>query len=277
MKRIKPGARRRTAPLLVLGAAIGLCSMSALGAHDEAFELDHGADGANIVNDAGAPAVDWADLFDVTGIDEPTPKGTLPAGFGVATFLRDFVPGQKGPDATAYTSGSADVNDISSWSCTRKNNIGNKFNIVNAYATAYVNGDGETILYFALERRGNEGTAAAGFWFLKDGSVGCAHPSGGGSTSFSGNHQDGDLLVIADYTGGGTVGTIRAYKWEGGPGGFLNPTPVVAPVDADCATAGVGDDGCATINHVLIDGSGPGTDIPWLTVIPDMGKTSLGS
>lgn len=266
----------KIAPAVLLGAMIGLFSQAALATHDATFELDTaGGNGGNIINNGGGTVVDWSDLFSVNGTDVPVPKTglALPSGYGVASFIRDFVPGQKGPDVTAYTGGSADVNDISTWSCTRKNNIGNKFNIVNAYATAYVNDEDETILYFALERRGNEGTAAAGFWFLKDGSVGCAHPSGGGSTDFSGNHQDGDLLAIADFTGGGTVSSVRVYQWKGGADGFLDPVPAIAPADADCATAGVGDDACATVNQVLIDGSGPGTDIPWLTETQQPGNT----
>ncbi|MEN8206682.1 MAG: hypothetical protein ABFS24_11800 [Pseudomonadota bacterium] len=252
------------ASAILLGLAIGLCTAPAFAVHDEEFELDHVLNiGANIVND-GVLNVDWEDLFDANYPGLPTTKPALPANFGPATFLRDFTPGSKGPDTTAYTGGSADVNDISTWSCTRKNNIGNKFNILNAYATAYVDPVSlDTILYFALERRGNEGTASVGFWFLGDGTVACEHPSGGGSTGFTGNHQDGDLLVISDFTGGGKISSIFVYKWEGGAGGSLNPVPVAG--GGDCEDALANDTVCATVNRVLINGAGPGTDIPWLT------------
>lgn len=209
----------------------------------------------------------------MSGTNVPTPKAVLPSGFGVATFIRDFVPGQKGPDTSAYTSGSADVNDIDSWSCTRKNNIGNKFNIINAYATAYQNADDETILYFAMERRGNEGTASVGFWFLGDSTVGCAHPSGGGSTGFTGVHELGDLLIIADFTSGGKVGNIFVYEWVGSGGSDGALDLVIAPADADCADAPLGDGACATVNLVKLDGFGAGTDIPWLTETQQPGNT----
>ena len=47
------------------------------------------------------------------------------------------------------------------------------------------------------------GTRDVGFWFLKDGTVGCT-ASGGKNSKFTGNHVDGDLLIVAEYTGGGS-------------------------------------------------------------------------
>ena len=260
-------------PAVLLGLAIGFTTTLSFAVHDEVFELDTAnEEGGNIVND-GNLQVDWEDLFDVAGDNLPTTKGSLPAGFGPATFIRDFVPGAKGPDSTAYTGGSADTDDIGEWACTRKNNIGNKFNILNTYATAYIDPDtGDTMLYFALERKGNEGTAAAGFWFLKDGTVGCQHPRGGGSTDFTGHHADGDLLIIADFTGGGKISDVFAYVWEGGADGALNTTPIPGTT-GDCADAGAMDGLCATVNQIKLLGGGPGPDIPWLTESQQPGNT----
>jgi hypothetical protein len=255
----------------LLGFALSITFTPVYAAHDLDFELDHDADGANILND-GDLDVDWEDLFDVSGDAIPTEAMPPPTNFGPSVFLRDFVPGAKGPDTSAYTSGSSDVNDIAAWSCTRSNNIGAKFNIVNAYATAYYDSSsGDAWVYFALSRVGNEGTASVGFWFLGDGTVECVHPSGGGSTGFTGNHMDGDTLVVSEFTDGGKVGEIKAYKWVGGPGGYLDTTPLAT--GGDCADAGPGDTICATINNTTLTGYGAGEDIPWLVETKQPGNT----
>lgn len=44
---------------------------------------------------------------------------------------------------------------------------------------------------------------------LQNPSVGCA----GGS--FTGTHQTGDLLIVAEFTKGGVIKTIKVYQWVG--------------------------------------------------------------
>lgn len=124
------------------------------------MELD-----ANILDDAGG-GVDWADLFDVVGDNEPTAKDTLPASFGAAEFVRDFEPGKKGPDFTTFATGSKDtLNPTPGWECNKDNNVIDKNDLVNVYAAVYTAVDGDIILYFALERFSKEGEANVGFWF----------------------------------------------------------------------------------------------------------------
>ncbi len=67
------------------------------------------------------------------------------------------------------------------------------------------------VIYFGIERNVNTGTANVGFWFLQD-EVGCT--STGGAVTFTGEHLDGDLLVVSEFSGGGTVSTINAYRWD---------------------------------------------------------------
>lgn len=222
------------------------------------FELE-----GNIINDG---VTDWDDLFDVSGDNEPTHKGTLPSGFGPAKFVRDFNPGKKGPDFSTYATGSKDTLDITpGWECTKSNNVGDKFDLLNTYATTYIDGDGDVILYFALERYSNEGTGNVGFWFLQDPTVGCA-AGPGGSTPFTGNHVDGDLLIVSEFSQGGKVDTIQVYRWSEALG-TLDPSPVID--STDCTDPDPLDPhdpmACATVNKVLLLGYGPGTDIPWLT------------
>ena len=92
--------------------------------------------------------------------------------------------------------------------------------------------------------RDNNGDANVGFWFLQDPTVGCTAidppGTGGGSTaSFTGDHVDGDLLVVSEFTNGGVVNAINVYQWDGDAGGALNTMPIASA--ADCASASPGD------------------------------------
>jgi hypothetical protein len=218
----------------------------------------------NIRSDSAV--ADWEDIFDVSSSNVPIPASPLPAGFSQAVFVRDFVPGKSGPDISTFATGSKDTLNISpGWECTKSNNVTDKADIVNAYATAATNGD--VIVYFALERYANDGTGNVGFWFLKDGSVACdPSPKTG---AFTGNHVDGDLLIVSEFSGGGSVSTIEAYRWTGGAEGYLDPTPIAA--GNQCTGIGSGDNLCAIVNGNLLTGYGAAKDVPWLTETKESG------
>ena len=226
------------------------------GPADGFFELE-----GNIDND-GLYDVDWEDLFDVVGDEIPTEKADLPDGIFSASFVRDFIPGG-GRDTSTYTNGSKDTLPISTgWACKRANNLGDKFDIQNAYAAAALV-NGEATLYFGASRRSNEGTANIGFWFLQDSSVTCDSP-GGGSTAFSGDHIDGDIFVVSEFSGGGGISTIKVFRWVGGANGSLDVGNVIE-VSTDCKD--VDDpDVCGTVNDVLITP-------PWLVESKGSGST----
>lgn len=185
--------------------------------YPEGFELD-----GNLIFD-GAMGADWASLFDVTGTNEPTIKATQPAGFRSSTFQRDFIPGSTA-DTTTFTTGSKDTLELgvvpggksAGWQCSKSNNIGAKVDLLNTYATAYLDPTSkDTIVYFGLETASNEGTRNAGFWFLIDGTVSCEAQTGK-AANFAGNHTDGDILVTSEYTGTGGVSLIKVFKWQNG-------------------------------------------------------------
>jgi len=224
--------------------------------HDKAFELD-----GNIKNDpAGAQTTDWADLFQVSGSNVPTPKASLPAGFGPANFSRDFAPGGSS-DATTYATGSKDTLPIvGGWQCTKSNNVNDKTDALNAYIVAYIDAQGHRIVYFGIETASNEGTRDVGIWLLKDQSVGCTATSGK-ALDFSGTHNDGDILIVAEYTGSNGVSTIKAFRWNGdGITGSLGSNASV--VGTDCRQAAAGDFICARTNSSpILHGDG----VPWLT------------
>jgi len=257
---------RKTSMLLVTVLLLIVAVTTTTAVHDQAFQLD--GDTSSIDQDPGPgmPGFDWEDLFDVTS-GVASPKDPLPADFISAFFARDFVPGESGPDRTTFATGSKDTLNVTpGWQCARDNNVNDKTDLVNVFATAYVDpNSGELKLYFALERYSNEGAGNVAFWFLQDGTVNCEAPASGPSTTdFTGNHRDGDLLVVSEFTVGGKVSSIIAYQWVGGAGGFLDTTPVASGVDCKDDEVG-GDTICATVNSIDADGSPLVFTSPWLT------------
>ena len=143
-------------------------------------------------------------------------KTPLPAGFDAATFDKDF--NNTGTtfltnDTTTFATGSKDTLPIADWQCNFDNNVNSKIDVMNAYAATYTDPvSGDEFIYFGIERNTNTGTADVGFWFLKK-PVACE--STGGAVDFQGAHSDGDLLVVSEFTGGGTVSTIKVFRWNG--------------------------------------------------------------
>ena len=122
------------------------------------------------------------------------------------------------PDTTGYATGSKDELPISlpgggDWQCKTPNNLGDKFDLLNAYAGAFIPaaGDdvGNLIVYFGSEVSAPEGNRNMGVWLLQDPEVAC---SGAGNTNFSGSHVDGDVFVVSAFAGGGAVANIDIYE-----------------------------------------------------------------
>jgi hypothetical protein len=250
-----PGRSRRLRTVGALASCLLLVGLilapGALAVHDLEFQLD----GNVIDNPASAQDFDWANLFDANGNEI-----ALPAGFTASAFDRDFLTNANGTfntsDTTTFTTGSKDTLPISpGWQCAASANVNSKIDVMNSYAATYEAPNGNEILYFGLERNANTGTANVAFWFLQD-DVAC--DASGGTTTFSGDHVDGDLLIVSEFTNGGTVSTINVYEWDGGDNGSLNPNPIAAGVDCDTTTGS--DTVCATSNK----GATPITT-PWLT------------
>jgi len=227
--------------------------------HDLAMQLDGDVSASTTTsNGSTTQTIDWDTLFDSTG----TPKAK-PAGFTASGFNRDFIANSNGSfntsDQTTFSTGSKDTLPISGWQCNFDNNVNSKIDVMNAYAAAYVDSNGDQIIYFGLERNANTGDANVGFWFLQD-EVGCV--STGPSQTFSGSHTDGDLLIVSAFTKGGGVSTIDVYRWNGDANGSLGETSVAH--GADCKTTAGGDDVCATTNTGAFPISGSITT-PWPT------------
>jgi hypothetical protein len=230
---------------------------NALAVHDLKFELD-----GNVTTEGhtafSTGTSDWESFFDASGN-----KLALPAGFTASGFDKDFA--NSGTtfvtsDETTYATGSKDTLPITpGWQCSFANNVLGKDDIMNAYAAAYT-ANGEQFLYFALERNANTGDGNVGFWFLQN-NVGCK--SAKGNTPFTGDHSDGDLLVVSEFTKGGGVSTIQVFRWNGGATGSLGTKPVAE--GADCTKQLAEDKVCATTNGSEPPGINGPITTPWLT------------
>jgi hypothetical protein len=190
------------------------------------FELD-----GDVLDNVASPPPDWGassgsnSIFTVSG-GLGVPRSPLPTNFLSAGFSRDFLPGSSSDNST-FTNGSKDTQNISTgWSCVGANNVTDKGDIQNAYAAAYFDPVVQhLILYFGMEKNAPNGNNNMGVWFLRDGSVGCTNNNpGGNGLAFTGNHQDGDILLVAAFTNGGGTPTVSAYRWNGGAGGSLGTT-----------------------------------------------------
>src|SRR6266550_414397 len=91
-----------------------------------------------------------------------------------------------------------------------------KDDITHAFAAAYTIG-GHTIAYFGLDKYEVDGDNQVGFWFFKD-QVAKTDIASNGGFKFSGEHAVGDILVLADYTNGGSVPNFKVYQWVGSGG-----------------------------------------------------------
>ena len=273
----KRRGRRLFTALAVASIVAGtfIAAGTVLAVHDEDFQLDgNTAENCPPAPDTGLCTTDqqdWNDVFTTTtGSTSESVTSTMPiAGafgdFTAASFTRDFRTGattticKTDPalsstsnkfctfDNTTFATGSKDTLDIPGWACNADNNVNSKIDIMNAYSASYTrDSDGDKILYFGLEKNKDNGTNNAGFWFLQ-GDASCTDTGGGSGSSFSGTHRLGDVLVVAEYSTGGGVGNITAYRWVGGS----NPLVQIAnagPGLADCKTKAGLDNLCGTTN-----------------------------
>src|SRR5262249_25960118 len=111
------------------------------------------------------------------------------------------------------------------------------------------------VLFFGSDRLDNSGDAQQGFWFFQN-KIGLGSNSVGGGFGFTGVHKPGDLLVISDFSNGGSTSTISVYVWDPTVSGNLRLRATSNA--ANCATAGPSDAFCGIVNP------GPGlTPSPW--------------
>ena len=292
-------------PMLLIACLALFVIGSAQAVHDEGFQLDGDVTSACPPNNAlplcTSSQKDWADLFTVTDTGGPpatteavTNSSVIDAvngPFTNATFTRDFETGPSTAacnasgltslstnfctgDDTTFATGSKDTLDISGWACNHDNNVNSKIDIMNAYAAAYTNptpdADGvhHKLLYFGMEKNKDNGTNDVGFWFLQ-GNASCSAPPNT-HPSWTGLHTVGDVLVVSEFTNGGGVSNITAYRWVGGS----SPLTQIGTA-GDCKASLGGDSMCATTNS----GAKPfntAINTPWLTADATLGVGKTG-
>jgi len=227
---------------------------TALAVHDDGvFELD-----GNAVDQA-ADGDDW---------ENGTP--------GAADSL--FIPGsveKDGVDTTYFAQGgSKDHHDIDEWHHSATDVAPDKDELIDVFAAAYDTADGTTV-YFGADKFDDSGDAQIGFWFFQ-GAV-----SLGANGLFNGVHTVGDVLVLSDFTNGGSVDLICVYEWNPPGDDIAAGVPDVTDCDlgdnltlaaagAECDVSGP--DGsfnvCAIVNAGV-------EDAPWPFVNKD-GATDFG-
>jgi hypothetical protein len=241
-----------------------LAGGTALAVHDAGlFELDGNAVSAN----ATPPADDWDRVCHEVTITNDT-TSSIPDECASAT---DSSAGavswsaELNPSASIFTGGgSKDPIDVSSWAWKDAGGLPDKDNLLHAFAARYQQapstdcpaGTATTcdILYFGSDRFDNSGDAQQGFWFFQN-KITLSNTKSGGGFAFNGVHKNGDVLIISDFSNGGTVSTISVYKWNSAVSGNLQL--LLSSTAANCATAAAGDAACG-----LVNGSN-GTASPW--------------
>lgn len=241
-RRRRKGRRTRLAAGLAVAGMVGaLLALPASAVHDEGlFELD-----AN-VHDQAAAGDDWSNIF--AGTD--------------SAFTDTGIVADPSPQTIFTGGGSKDHLDIPSWQ-HKNGQVPDKDDITDAYAAAYTS-EGDTFVYFGLDRFAVQGSANVGFWFFQ-GDVAPVPGTPPGSTStFTGQHEVGDLLVLSEFDQGGGGVTIKVFEWVGtggdeGGGTLQTLFGGTGGEPADCDAVPAGDDVCANVNTApLLD-----ADIPW--------------
>lgn len=242
--------RPRKTIILVNSALVfaGLVAGSgpAAAVHDLTMQLD-----GNTRVDTSGPTYDWQSFFQGPGdISEKT--GALPSGFLARGHTADYAL----PESTTFATGSKDTLNIgktsskaAGWQCGNSNNLGAKDDLVNVYTTAYRDpGTNHLILYFGAEKSSNLGDNNIGIWFLQDSSVGCVVPATGRNTDFSGHHIQGDVLLTAAFTNGGTKANVEARTWKNGADNGGEGLLSAPDTGFLCGAGGSGDKACAITN-----------------------------
>jgi hypothetical protein len=166
--------------------------------------------------------------FTAAGIDGDPQEWTVPNinSIPIHAFLHDAF--GNGVVDSQFTEGSKDflIAADQRWAISQtkaKNDIAN---------AAAVLTDGK--LFFAGDRTSNNGDAQIAFWFYLNGTA--PHVRADGTKDFAPEHVVGDLLILADFTGGGRNANVTVLKWveTGGnvpnTNGTLNTTNIVGTV-----------------------------------------------
>jgi hypothetical protein len=217
------------------------------------FQLDGDASSSYPV---GATGHDWSQVY-----SDFTKTTTNASGTAALNFYNDpvpvSVPGVPAQTEDAFSGGnSKDINDINQWTYN-SSAPQNKANLENAIAASYIDpsNNNHTYLYVGTDRYDNSGSTIIGVWFLQNpiaqanGKFWVANPDGSPSSTPE-THKNGDVLLVANFGGGGSV-SITSFTWNNGGIPSTGKT-----LDAS--------KGVAVVNSTPLDGaSGHAPPVPW--------------
>ncbi len=216
--------------------------------HDDGlFELD-----GNATNAVATPGDDWDIIHNNSGDDCAALAATANT-IAACGFAHDAA------NASIFTTGgSKDEQEVeTSWRHTN-GSVPDKDDLLDAFAAQYENGN----LYFGADRAATNGDAQIGFWFFHEE---IALGANGRFTGFHTPHDNngtpgdltddsnGDILVLSNFSNGGTVPNIRVFEWYG-----VNDVRLLngVPLNSACSGANAGDVACAIT-------SSSGVASPW--------------
>ena len=214
------------------------------------FELEGDADSS------AAPGDDWDVVCDEASTGEGCDGEGSTSGATAVSFLSE------GTGESIFTGGgSKDFEDTTEWKW-KDGSVPDKDELLHGFAARYeqdidsgqTGGDAgpETLLYFGADRFDNSGDAQIGFWFLQGAVAPTGTSKGGGSPFGPDAHVVGDILVLSDFTNGGTVPTISVFEWVGTGGNAPNTGGTLDVLTTNLTPslcgAAAGDDFCAITN-----------------------------
>jgi hypothetical protein len=283
------GSKRRKrfllVPILILALAglyltIGAQAVNATGA----FELDGNA--VSTTGNAGTGADDWDRVCrEIVGSDCSTTATTQTTD--PKSIARTWV------DASAeeriFTGGgSKDAKDPQDdWLWKPATTVPDKDTIRHAFAARYSLPKSATtcpapateatceVIFFGADRFANDGDAQMGFWFVQN-AVSRTNTASNGGFKFTGHHKNGDLLLVSDFSNGGTTSTIKAYFWDTSCTGADASEKALQPnqcadanlrlkakaTNANCATSAATSNFCGIVNPHLASSASAETS-PW--------------
>ena len=225
------GQRRRRlfGALAAFSLLFVLVVPNAFAVHDDGvFQLDGNAKQLDLTN-ATPPTAGTDDWDNVCAEVVGAADANATCGTTVETDKADAVSWVSEPDRSTsiFTGGgSKDPQDLNNWLWKNAGGLPDKDNLRHAFAAQY-SGTSD-LLYFGSDRFDNSGDAVQGFWFLQAPLAADGASSQGGNLFTDGTPggipahtapdptvpgSRGDILVISDFSNGGSVSTINIYEW----------------------------------------------------------------
>src|SRR5262249_45728975 len=183
---------------------------------------------------SGAATVNWDATWQIAVTNTDTTGAGLTPG-----FVHDPVGTPNSFADNIFTGGgSKDISGISQWAW-KSQMPQDKDDIADAFGASIADAaSGHTLLFGGLDRYAANGASTVGFWFFQQ------TISQNSNGTFSRCHTDGDVLLVLDFTVGGSSPVVNVFRWTGtdatgtlkavtAPAGstfsFVNGGPVAVP------------------------------------------------